>query len=201
MLGLAVCFGTELVGAGGASAHASLVSITPADGATLPTPPDVVTLTFDEPVTTGLSVVAVRGVDGTDAARGEPSAAGATLTQRLATRLPAGTYTISWKVVSDDGHPVSGTSTFTATAAGAAPATATPGTSPSAGTSSTPGATPRPTTSSSSTASSGVLWFIAVALIVFGVLGWVRALRRQRRLRERHTEQRGDDPSATGHSS
>ena len=57
------------------------------------------------------------------------------MTQALAADLPAGEHTVTYRVVSTDGHPVSGTVTFTTTAAPAsaspsATATATPTPSP-----------------------------------------------------------------------
>lgn len=94
-----------------ASAHASLVSTDPAEGAVLPEAPDEVTFTFDEAV----SLVA-DGVQVYDAA-GEPveadaSSSDAVVRAGLPDGLDDGTYVVTWRVVSSDGHPIAGSLTF-----------------------------------------------------------------------------------------
>lgn len=94
-----------------ASAHATLVSTDPADGAVLPEAPEEVTFTFDESV----SLVA-DGLLVYDAA-GEPvevdaSARDAVVTADLPGGLDDGTYVVTWRVVSSDGHPIAGSLTF-----------------------------------------------------------------------------------------
>lgn len=94
-----------------ASAHASLVSTDPAEGEVLAAPPDTVTLTFDEPV----SLVA-EGLLAYDAA-GErvdvdAGAQGEVVTGDLPDGLAEGTYVVTWRVVSTDGHPIAGSLTF-----------------------------------------------------------------------------------------
>ena len=97
-----------------AAAHAYLVSADPADGDVLDEAPEEVRLTFNEPVevpSDGLRVLD----DAADAARvevvddGDPS----TLTGALPDGLSDGGYVISYRVISADGHPVSGVLTFT----------------------------------------------------------------------------------------
>lgn len=102
-----------LVGAGAApaSAHASLVSTDPAEGAVLPEAPDEVTLTFDEAVS-----VVDDGVEAYDAT-GEPldveaAARDEVVTAGLPDDLDDGTYVVTWRVVSSDGHPIAGSLTF-----------------------------------------------------------------------------------------
>lgn len=107
-----------------AYAHDELKSSSPADGATLATPPQQVVLTFEEaPVSLGAQVV-VTGPDG-PVSSGAPRLAGDEVVADVQPSAPAGRYTVQWRVTSDDGHPVSGTFAFTAQAAAA-------GTSPSA---------------------------------------------------------------------
>lgn len=94
-----------------ASAHASLVSSDPAEGAVLADAPDLVTLTFDEPV----SVVA-DGVNVYDAT-GAPldidaGARDEVVSADLPDGLDDGTYVVVWRVVSSDGHPIAGSLTF-----------------------------------------------------------------------------------------
>ena len=62
--GGARCAAAPRLGAAPAAAHASLVSIDPADGARLDESPEVVTLTFSEPVSVGLGGVRVLDADG-----------------------------------------------------------------------------------------------------------------------------------------
>jgi methionine-rich copper-binding protein CopC len=99
-----------------ASAHAALVRTEPSPGA-VPSAPDAVTLTFDEPPRTRFSVVHVLAPDGRRADGGQLTLDGSTVRQPLAGPRPAGRYTVDWRVVSDDGHPVSGSWQFTAEAA------------------------------------------------------------------------------------
>lgn len=109
----AVLLAGLLVGSGAApaSAHASLISSDPAEGAVLPEGPDRVTLTFDEPVS-----VVDDGVKAYDAA-GEPldidaGARDEEVTADLPGDLADGTYVVVWRVVSSDGHPIAGSLTF-----------------------------------------------------------------------------------------
>ncbi|MDT4937718.1 MAG: copper transport protein [Pseudonocardiales bacterium] len=102
--------------AGDASAHASVVSSDPANGARLKSAPGTVTITFDEPV--GLGTVGYLHVVDTSGKRVEtgsafhPGGAGRTIAARLTSGLGDGTYTESFRVVSADSHPVAGTVRF-----------------------------------------------------------------------------------------
>lgn len=94
-----------------ASAHATLVSSDPAEGAVLATSPDQVTFTFDEPVQ-----LVPDGLLAFDAT-GEPvdleaSASGEVVEGDLPEGLADGSYVITWRVVSADGHPIVGSLTF-----------------------------------------------------------------------------------------
>jgi copper transport protein len=97
----------------GAFAHASLIDTMPADGAMLRDAPTDVTLHFNEPVAPLVFKLAL------------PDGAIQTLTQTVAvtdgvkialtglTDIKAsGTYLLSWRVVSADGHPVGGALTY-----------------------------------------------------------------------------------------
>ncbi|MBL7491072.1 copper resistance protein CopC [Frankia sp. AgB1.9] len=97
-----------------ASAHTRLLSSTPADGSTVPTAPDQIRLTFAQHLL-GLGAVAVEGPGGSSVGVGDAVLDGAIVTLRLAEHRPAGVYRLSYRIVSADGHPVSGQVTFTAT--------------------------------------------------------------------------------------
>ena len=100
-----------------ASAHDALVGTSPADGSTVGAVPGRVTLTFDEPALALGSTVVVAGPDGR-VMSGRTRVTDNRVTQAVQPGAPAGRYTVTWRVTSVDGHPVSGKfSGFTATAA------------------------------------------------------------------------------------
>jgi copper resistance protein C len=116
VLGLLLGVLSSIISAVAADAHAALKSVTPADGDTVATAPSTVTLEFDEPISTSFVTVTVTGPSG-GAGAGRPQVDGTTVTQGLAADLPDGKYTVAFRVVSEDGHPVSDTTTFTVAAA------------------------------------------------------------------------------------
>jgi copper resistance protein C len=100
---------------GSAAAHDVLVGSTPAQDAAVGPAPAGVSLEFSEaPQSLGTAVV-VTGPDGAPVSDGAPELDGTAVTQPLAEDLPAGTYTVDWRVTSADGHPLSGTFTFDVT--------------------------------------------------------------------------------------
>ena len=111
LAGAAICLAAALP----AVAHTELIGSSPADGATLTTPPAEVLLEFSEPVQAEFGQVAV--VDDADVhhEQGNSQIVGATVTQGL-DDLSAGAYQISYRVGSADGHPIAGTLEFTVTA-------------------------------------------------------------------------------------
>lgn len=112
---------TVLVGAPPAAAHNVLISSDPADGDRLDTPPEEVTLTFDQPVQdAGTNEVAVTGPDGGAWAEGTVTIDGAEATAPLRPLGPAGEYVIGFRVLSADGHPVTDEIRFTLTEPGPA---------------------------------------------------------------------------------
>jgi copper transport protein len=96
--------------AGGAAAHAGLVASIPADGAVLAAPPSSVELRFTEPVTP----IEVRLFAGSAAPRVLPAPKGASDVVKLAlpANLRGGLYTVSFRVISADSHPVGGSIVF-----------------------------------------------------------------------------------------
>ncbi len=118
----------------GAAAHAGLVSSDPAANAILTSSPARITLSFTEPPDPSLSTVAILDASGASAATG-PVTVGADAKQLVSTlggTLDKGSYTVSWRVVSEtDGHVTGGSFAFgvgeppTAPKAGSAPAPTT----------------------------------------------------------------------------
>jgi methionine-rich copper-binding protein CopC len=96
-----------------ADAHASLVSTDPTDGSQVETAPKTVELTFSQDLDTGF--VAVMAPDGTKVGTSEPRLSGARMSADLAESHQSGMYTVAYRVVSVDGHPVTGQFSFTAT--------------------------------------------------------------------------------------
>jgi copper transport protein len=93
-----------------ASAHASLVFAEPRDGTVLAQAPKTVQLRFNESVTAGaISLIDASGKLRTDAGVG---AGGEAITLTLPADLPLGTQIVSYRVISADGHPVTGSITF-----------------------------------------------------------------------------------------
>lgn len=119
-----------------AYAHTVLVSSDPPEGGSVPPDLAQVTLTFNEPVQADFAQVTVVDATGAQRQLGAAEVAGAQVTQPVA-GLTAGGHTISYRVVSADGHPVTGEIAFTV----AAPVEAAP-VAPS------PEPTPEPTQSS-----------------------------------------------------
>jgi copper resistance protein C len=96
-----------------AAGHASLVSTDPADGSQIATPPPSVKLTFSEDLESGM--VAVSAPDGARVTTSEPRLSGPQMVADLAQSDQHGTYTVAYRVVTGDGHPVTGAFTFTTT--------------------------------------------------------------------------------------
>lgn len=119
------CGLTLLLGTGVASAHTRLLSSDPADGTSLDTGPSRVALEFNESMQPGFSTITVVGPDGTRFQTGDVTADGGSVSIGVSPLGAAGRYEIGYRVISEDGHPVTGSVAFTLTTDGpAAPAPA-----------------------------------------------------------------------------
>ena len=85
-------------------AHASLVSVTPPNGVLSEAPPDRIEMTFSESV--GPLRVALIAPDGTVRAVTAAVAGGPVRTIPLDGITQRGTFVLTWRVASEDGHPV-----------------------------------------------------------------------------------------------
>lgn len=110
----AVILGMLLAGATPASAHAVVVATDPAGGQVLAEPPSRVTVQFSERVSTDLGGLRILDAEGDQVDSGDStlSGSGETLTVSLPPGLADGTYVASYRVVSADGHPISGAFVF-----------------------------------------------------------------------------------------
>ena len=99
-----LCFAT------GAFAHATLVATEPADGSVVAQAPKMVHLRFNEGVTPASS--ALIDADGKTRDDITSHVAGPSVFVALPENLPRGTQIVSYRVVSQDGHPVAGSLMF-----------------------------------------------------------------------------------------
>jgi copper transport protein len=117
-VGLWLLVGTALLAVGPtvgtAAAHATLVGTEPAEDEVVPDLPPVVTLTFDGPVVVDDAGVSVLDPGGRPVEQGDPGSGerGRVVSQSLRSGGPDGTYTVSYRVLSDDGHVISGSFVF-----------------------------------------------------------------------------------------
>lgn len=97
-----------LLGAGPVSAHTALTGSDPAEGASLSVAPTSITLKFNENVGNSPQV-AVTSPDGTALKVTDVSAVDQQVTAKVEQIGQRGTFALSFRVVSADGHPVTDT--------------------------------------------------------------------------------------------
>ncbi|BDZ55385.1 hypothetical protein GCM10025870_24580 [Agromyces marinus] len=92
-----------------AAAHNTVIAVGPKDGSTVVTQPETVWLQTNDALldVEGAGAMDVVGPDGLHYAGGCPAITGA-IASVPAELGPAGEYTVVWRVVSADGHPISG---------------------------------------------------------------------------------------------
>ncbi len=169
--------------------HTALLSTVPADGAVLDKAPVEIVLTFNEKISPQYAQV-VLSRDGSPLTIADPVVTGEVLRVALTDTTPGG-YRIAYRVVSADGHPISGESRYTvkgvaatASASSSAPTTSIATSTPSAVPTATAGA------SASSSGSStpqpgdqpanhvpGVLIGGGLVAVAAGLLWWDRRRR------------------------
>ncbi|MEX5710058.1 copper resistance CopC family protein [Parafrankia sp. FMc6] len=169
LLGVLACILTAAVPA---SAHSQLLGSDPADNAHLETAPSVVTLRFSAGVLTIGTAVVVADAAGTSWTEGAPSVSGQTVSTRLRGSPPDGAYQLRWRVVSADGHPISGVTRFTVGTARAEPGSATPSVSAAGPASPSPSAS-EPTSTPATNATAGGH---PVRTVLVGAVGALAAL-------------------------
>ncbi|WP_444947613.1 copper resistance CopC family protein [Micromonospora ureilytica] len=102
-----------LIPASPAWAHNSLKTATPARDATVPSAPTEVTLEFMQRLDPTFTTIVLSDAAKRKLPTGEPVVTGAKSTVQVTDTLPNGTYTVAYRVVSADGHPVQGSYPFT----------------------------------------------------------------------------------------
>lgn len=142
--GLLVTAAATTAAATTAAAHTKLEASDPKDDARLDRPPGAVKLDFIDPVRGRYSQVAVLGPGRKKSYEsGTPRVRDDTVTQALRPLGPAGTYTIVYRVIAVDGHPVTGTISFTLTRPGPRDGGVVPGAGTGTGTSGAAGSADR----------------------------------------------------------
>jgi len=101
-----------------ALAHNTLIGSDPAEGAKLSAGPPRVTLTFDQPVQKDFDTITVTAADGTHWEAGSAEVQGNAVSAPVRPLGPAGEYAIGYRILSADGHPVSGVVRFVLTTPG-----------------------------------------------------------------------------------
>ena len=178
---LAVAAVWLLLGIVPAQAHSELVSSTPTADSVLDTPPQNVELVFNQKVQNTFVTVTVVGTDGQQWGNSTPVVAGERLTAGIEARIPPGVYTVGYRVVSEDGHPITGSYPFTVSAA-PGPADAEPG--PAEAAAATPASSAigmtAPQTSNGAPMVLPILGGIVVLLFVGGIVLVLRGERRKK---------------------
>ena len=118
-----VIVGITVTGTGPALAHTVLTASDPPANATLSAGPSRVSATFNEEPQTNFAAMTVVGPDGNLWSSGDPEVHGEVVSVAMRPLGPSGTYTVNYRVTSDDGHVVSGSWAFTVTV----PSTGSPG--------------------------------------------------------------------------
>jgi len=108
LAGTALALAIVVSTAGPAAAHAVLLRTDPSPQTTVKTAPAEVHLFFSEAVEVAFGAVRVFDVDGKRVDKGKIQTANGRREVVVPASLPGGTYTVTWRVVSADGHPVHG---------------------------------------------------------------------------------------------
>ncbi|MEV8271989.1 copper resistance CopC family protein [Microbacterium sp. NPDC077184] len=112
-LGMATALVVLLAPAAPAAAHDQLTGSDPAAGERLDSAPAALTLEYSAEVMELGAMVIVADATRDDWVQEEPVVDGTTVSVPLPAGMPTGGYEIRWRVVSSDGHPISGVIPFT----------------------------------------------------------------------------------------
>ena len=169
-----------VAGGGIAQAHSELVSTTPEDGQVLDAPPTELTFTFNEDLLPDFVNFVATDPGGQVLELAVSGVNGPTATVAWPAEAPGGEWRVDYRVVSQDGHPVDGSITFSYAAESPSP-TPTPSTpSPTtssvtpepAPTSAEPSPTVAPTSDSSGLSAGWIIAIIAVvAIVIIAIVG------------------------------
>jgi len=156
-----------------ASAHADLVGTNPVDESVLESAPESITLSFNSKLLNSMTELAVTNSSGELIPGIVADSIQTTASALWPADLPGDTYTVAYRIVSEDGHPITGSFSFSYPDSVSDPQVS-PIETPAV---ETPTVEPTPPASADSESESGamlgwVLGFIALALIVVGYFIW-----------------------------
>lgn len=178
-----------------AHAHDELLGSDPAAGATVDGLPAELRLTFSGVIAAaaGASEVQVTDAEGTSLTEGESTAQDNVLSQPLSGEA-SGAVTVLWKVVSSDGHPISGEFSFTVAGAPEPTETASPAPTETTAPSETvePTQTAEPTPPADESGSADVWPWIVLALLGLAAVAALVYVLVSRGRRDRQSADGGD---------
>lgn len=185
-----ICLGALILwssGGGIATAHTGLASSDPAKDATVTGSPDAIVLTFTEDINPSFANIVVSSADGRNWVSGSPRVEGSRLTASVAADRPGnGEYTVGYRVVSADGHPVTGSFGFTIAGAPDEPSAPSPSPSPpSPAATSTAPAAPQPAAPAGADTKTSVLTAAVAGLALGGVIAFWQSRKRRQRTADR----------------
>ncbi|MGI6869494.1 copper resistance CopC family protein [Amycolatopsis sp. 3B14] len=123
--------GTVLLAAApAASAHTTLQSSDPAEGAALSAAPQQVSLKFGGAFTLPADPIRITGPDGAQWSVGPATVTERTVTAPVQPSGPAGAYVLTWSIVAADGDPITGRINFSLTAPASTPSSSAAPSSP-----------------------------------------------------------------------
>jgi methionine-rich copper-binding protein CopC len=100
-------------GTSAALAHSGLESSNPADGSVISEAPASISLTFNEELLPDADSISLNAADGTNIVSAKVQPTGSTVEIPWPVDLAPGAYQVAFRVVSADGHPVTGAIGFT----------------------------------------------------------------------------------------
>jgi methionine-rich copper-binding protein CopC len=160
-----------------AHAHDTLLSTDPEDGATVDSSPEKITLEYSANILDVSPVVRITDADGEVVQEDAPTIDGPDAVADVDKPLADGTYTVQWRVVSSDGHPIEGDFSFTVAGSGTQGSTASDagsGAASDGGSSdASSGTSDGTSTSAQRTTTQGENSLMVPLLIVLGVLAVV----------------------------
>lgn len=171
-----------------ASAHDALASSDPVADSVLDIAPTAITLTFTAEILAdpGATAVIVNDASGAEVQAGAPVVDGTVVKQPISKEATSGAFLVTWRVVSSDGHPISGEFSYTVDAPAPTPsASVEPSAEPSASATpkDTPSAIPAPGPSDTDYTPWGIAALIALGLsaALAAVVLWQRRSARDAR--------------------
>jgi copper resistance protein C len=112
LVGIVTCTFAALVTPTMAAAHDQVIGTSPKSGEFLDVAPENVSMEFTGKLLDIGATILVVDDSGVDWALGEKRIDGSSLVQPVDPAMPDGRYQVRWRVVSSDGHPISGTFDF-----------------------------------------------------------------------------------------